>query len=474
MKKLYALLVLLTVGLLGPTQILAAGTACGGNLVWIDTNGDGVKSGAESGLPGAVVTLRDYYGDQLDQQVAGNGYFKLCTGSAGLYQIVVDIPDGYSISPQWQGNSQYHDSDASPEGVIDVELKAGRNIGKYDIGLVPSSTAQPQTAVTPVTTTTVETETTTPVVQQRTTPRGGVLFGPWVEVRHRNDGVFGTFNTALMAATTGTILDILNDAETTGTKTILQLGSAGEWGWNFSNNTSTFTMQKWKRSVDRFADNPAIFNAIKRSISNGQIRAFHLIDEPHHRRWSPSNQYNHITNADLDEMARYIKSYWPNAITAVRASPRTLTFYGRQAHNWKHLDEAFLMVNYRKWANQGARTLEAFMEREIAEANRQGLGLIGSVQMLIGAPTSDGRFWPDRGRNGASPVGKLKVSPLELRTYVDAFLERRNAAGKIDAQGTVQFDTIMVFRWDRNNERDWQDPHYSSVMSELISELQNR
>nr|MBX2835915.1 hypothetical protein [Gammaproteobacteria bacterium] len=207
------------------------------------------------------------------------------------------------------------------------------------------------------------------------------------------------------------------------------------------------------------------------AIDDGVIRGIYLIDEPHHKRWSPSgNSNNHIPNADIDEMARHIESYWPNARTSVRASPRTLISYNRGRHAWRHLDEAFLMINYRKWAQNGDRTLEGFFKREVSEASKQGLGLIGSLQMLIGAPPSDQQWWPN---GGAKPVGKLKLSPIEMRTYVDAFLARRNAEGVRDSNGETAVSGIMVFRWDRNNENDWDNIYFNDAISEAQSVVNN-
>ena len=112
------------------------------------------------------------------------------------------------------------------------------------------------------------------------------------------------------------------------------------------------------------------------------------------------------------------------------------------------------------------------MEREITDANEQGLGLIGSIQMLIGAPTSNRTWWPDINNGGPAPVGKLRVSPLELETYVDTFLEKRDSKGRIDLRGKRAVDAIMVFRWDRNNETDWQNGFYDFTINQIADDLQ--
>jgi len=457
-----AVLLVIQVLVMGP--IYAAGNACAGNLVWVDDNEDGIKNPQESGYIGGInVNLQNQLGLVVDTQYSENGYFEVCAKNSGQYRVEIEIPDGYQVSPRFIGESEYHDSDADEHGVIDVELIRGRSIGKYDIGLVPNDgnailAASADTSVPEL-----------PVSQNvvHSSQESSVLFGPWVQDKHRNDGAFDEFNAAQLWASTSSIIEVLRDARSTQTSLFLQLGPASEWGWN--DNRSAFTIAKWRRSVDRFANDPTINNAISKAIDDGVIRSIYLIDEPHHKRWSPNQKYNYITNVDIDDMARYVKQYWPNASTSVRASPRTLVHYGRGRHSWKHLDEAFLMINYRKWAANGEGTIEAFMEREISEANIQGLGLVGSIQMLIGAPTSNQTFWPDFRNGGARPTGKLKVSPIELRTYVDAFLERRDRYGRIDPNGDRLFDSIMIFRWDRNSETDWQNVFYRDVVNELVA-----
>ena len=311
-----------------------------------------------------------------------------------------------------------------------------------------------------------------PIAAPTNTRNEPPLFGPWVEHRHRLDNVFQRFNGALLWSDVANVQAVLADARATDTRIFLQLGSTQEWGWNFSNNTSTFTLAKWKASVDRFADDPVIKEDIATAIADGTIRGIYLIDEPHHTRWSPSGEnHHHIPNSDIDEMARHVKTYWPEARTSVRASARTLISYNREVVDWQYLDESFLMINYRKWATQGQdKTIEAFMEREIAEANNQGLGVIGSVQMLIGAPTSEDEWWPDLA-NGATPQGKLKVSPIELQAYVSAFFRPRNTQGVAVENGEFRINEVMVFRWDRNNEDDWADPFYSDAMDAIVSEV---
>lgn len=465
----------------GPDQALSTqDDGCVGNLVWNDTNRDGRKQSSERGMPNIDVELVYAFDGVVDSDVTSStGYFLLC-GPAGEAEVHVSAPQDFTFTKLRADGNEYHDSDADTSGVVRLVVEPGKKRDGYDIGLVSADLLNSAVTETvdvvpsePVTTAPVASETDVDslpgdddVASQPVAERDGLLFGPWVERRHRNDGVFGRFDAALTVLVTSETVEVLEDARRSGTQLFVQLGSPREWGWNFSNNTSTFTLGKWKRSVSGFGDDPRLRQAIAAAISDGTIRGIYLIDEPHHTRWSPSGRsYTHIPNADIDEMARHVKTYWPNVSTSVRASARTLFAYSRDVIDWKYLDEAFLMINYRKWSRSGLnRTIEGFMERELKAYKEQGLGMIGSIQMLIGAPTSNKQWWGA----GERPSGKLKTSPREIAAYFEAFTAKRNASGKRDASGEPWTDAVMVFRWDRNKETDWTDSAYDEIMSDLI------
>jgi hypothetical protein len=300
--------------------------------------------------------------------------------------------------------------------------------------------------------------------------RADKLFGPWVESRHRNDDVFNRFSASQIHVSVDNVLDILSDARATNTKLFMQLGHAGEWGWDFATNTSSFTLEKWKASVSGFGENPVLRSAIDEALTDGTIRGIYMIDEPHHKKWSPSgNSNHHIPNSDIDEMARFVKSYWPQARTSVRASASVLLSSNRSFDGWQYLDESFLMIHYNRWsrpANYG--TIESFMEGELKVYAEQGLDYVGSIQTLTGAPLSETIWWPDANVGGATPLERMLISPVEIRAYVDAFSETRNGEGQIDPSGDLKTDAIMLFRWDRNDEVEWQNPFYDEVITQIV------
>ena len=428
---------------------------CVGNLVWLDKNFNGRKDSSESGFGPITIDLVSD-NDVIETVTSKNGYFELCH-TAGKYILRLAIPDNY-ITTKRDASDDYHDSDANEHGEIRVEIVAGRNIGKYDFGLTTQDTEPEHKSI--------KIKESQPIDDAQRL----FNFGPWVEHRHRME-VFAKFNSALLWSPPNEIIDILNDAERTNTTLILQLGSAGDWGWEYSDNTSKFTIEKWLTSTSRFTENKLIRDAIQQALNKNIIKSIYLIDEPHHKRWSPSQQdRNYITNNHIDQMAQYIKKYWTNAKTSVRASPRALASYDRGAPNWKFLDEAFVMINYNKWAKNGTiRTVGGMLHRESEEAQKQGLNIIGSVQMLIGSPETS-KWWnsTDPSKGAPKPVGKLRASPLELSTYTDHFIKKKNIFGFRSNKGRSYTDTVMIFRWDRNDEADWKDPHYNAVINDLI------
>ena len=302
-----------------------------------------------------------------------------------------------------------------------------------------------------------------------------VFFGPWVESQHV-DEVFGRFSSGQLNVTTGEVVETLAQARAAGSSVYLQLGSEGQYGVNFADRSkSLWTMAKWKRAIDGFAKNSTYRAAIQDAIDDGTIASVYLIDEPK----LVSHWGTRISNADIDEMARYVESYWPNASTTVRASARTMQFAepNSEFYDWKYLDNNWIMINYTKWAKQGNRTLEGFFEREVKAANNQGLGTIFSHQLIIGNPDNprlgvDCPYSPtspqaDECSSRASSGNRNAMSPSELRTYTEAMVAKRDVNGVRSASGESVACAVLVFRWDRNGETLWQNPRYDAIANEL-------
>ena len=109
------------------------------NLVFEDTNGDGIQGADEPGVPGIVVTVFDSNGDEVGSATTDDdGNYIVGNLPAGQYTVQFDAP-GRTFTAQDQGTDDAADSDADPTtgitGVID--LGQGVHDTTVDAGLLP-------------------------------------------------------------------------------------------------------------------------------------------------------------------------------------------------------------------------------------------------------------------------------------------------------------------------------------------------
>lgn len=89
--------------------VFCPGTGRIGDLVWIDSDGDGTRDnngcrGSESGLPNATVRLYDANGYLIGTDVTDcNGYYGFTQLLAGTYTVVVTPPSGYTATYDLDG-----------------------------------------------------------------------------------------------------------------------------------------------------------------------------------------------------------------------------------------------------------------------------------------------------------------------------------------------------------------------------------
>lgn len=131
------------VSLQGPTSDSAAI----GDLIWEDSNGDGIKDDDERGYAGAEIELARCDGTFIRSTFSDvNGEYLFDRLASGGYQIRVVIPSGYRISPihatHWS-----MDSDFGTDGVAYCKsVDTGQIRKSVDAGLIPASTAALPTA----------------------------------------------------------------------------------------------------------------------------------------------------------------------------------------------------------------------------------------------------------------------------------------------------------------------------------------
>ncbi len=94
-----------------PTMITANSTI--GDLVWNDTNGDGIQDRGEGGIAGAAVEL--YHANETlanSTTTDADGAYLFSALPAGEYYLVFGLPEGYTFTPADRGADDARDSDA--------------------------------------------------------------------------------------------------------------------------------------------------------------------------------------------------------------------------------------------------------------------------------------------------------------------------------------------------------------------------
>jgi len=108
------------------------------DLVFADTNGDGIQDDGEVGVVNVTVNLLDAAGNQLDTTTTnGSGNYSFGDLPAGSYIVEFVAPNGTTFSPADQGGDDTDDSDAGTNGRTDViALTAGEDLETVDAGIV--------------------------------------------------------------------------------------------------------------------------------------------------------------------------------------------------------------------------------------------------------------------------------------------------------------------------------------------------
>ena len=119
-----------------------------GDLVWLDTDKDGVQdqnetgvpgTTAERGVPGVLVTLYDGVTNSVvaTTTTATNGRYLFDNLLPGDYYVQFTLPAGYSLSPADQGGNDAFDSDANATTLRTpvTNLTSGEHEPTLDMGL---------------------------------------------------------------------------------------------------------------------------------------------------------------------------------------------------------------------------------------------------------------------------------------------------------------------------------------------------
>ncbi len=176
----------------------------------------------------------------------------------------------------------------------------------------------------------------------------------------------GSWTTALVYSTPAYLGGRLARAQSNGMKLIVVMGGTNE----VQNADGTFSLTRWKASVDRYRS-----MSLGGYITRGTLFMHYLIDEPSCAAcWGGKS----ISWETVEEMARYSKSIWPGLPTAARSAPSKLS---NADFTWRYLDAGWAQYSTRKG------DLRTYLEEEVAAARREGLGLVGGLNLLDGSGT---------------------------------------------------------------------------------------
>lgn len=127
----------------GPTGGTSAGNGSIGDLVWRDSDGNGVQGSGEPGWSGVSVRLRQCNGAVLRSATTdASGRYSFGDLGQGKYQVEVLLPSGAKFSPQGRGTNTERNSDVTPSTGMTwctSITSAGENRSTLDSGLVPTS-----------------------------------------------------------------------------------------------------------------------------------------------------------------------------------------------------------------------------------------------------------------------------------------------------------------------------------------------
>lgn len=111
-----------------------------GDLVWLDTNGDGLINNGELGVPKVtVVLLSSCTGNMVltTTQTDSSGLYNFTNLGPGQYRLLINLPTGYGFSLQNQGSDDAVDSDINPVTSLSdcITVGEGQRDTRWDIGL---------------------------------------------------------------------------------------------------------------------------------------------------------------------------------------------------------------------------------------------------------------------------------------------------------------------------------------------------
>jgi hypothetical protein len=220
----------------------------------------------------------------------------------------------------------------------------------------------------------------------------GIPFGPSVYTKGHSSLLLtppSSLNTAFSALNTdahaSVLLAELEAARRSGDR--IMLSFAGSSAYFKDDETGGFSLEKWKRRVDKFRGID-----ISSYIGDGTLIGHFIMDEPNHAKdWN-----NHpVPLADIDAMAEYSKQIWPDLPAVIRTWPDYL-----KGHRYRYLDATWVQYHSR------LGPIGPWLEQNVRGARELGLALILGLNVLSGGGKEEGIFgiYSDKYAMNASQV----------------------------------------------------------------------
>jgi hypothetical protein len=225
----------------------------------------------------------------------------------------------------------------------------------------------------------------------------GIPFGP---NNMRATSMTSMYNATQLGVEPPYFLSELRTARGKGGRFVQKM--AGKRDEDIQNADGTFSLAKWKLLVNRYKG--LDFSSY---VNDGTLMGHFLIDEPEFaKRWGGKA----ISQATVEEMARYSKQLWPNLLTFARGSPQWLA---KSTITYNYLDVSWLQDFTFN------RDVPAWVAAGAAAAKLKGLGMIAGIHVINGG-------------NGSSGVpgtvsGKWNMSAAEIRTHGTTILNEPRA-----------------------------------------------
>ena len=220
---------------------------------------------------------------------------------------------------------------------------------------------------------------------------GGIPFGAFALP---NTEVGSTYNGVQRNIWPNYLLKNLATIKSRGGKVALMFAGPEKY---YKDSNGRFSLSKWKARIDQYKG--LNFDSY---IEDGTIIGHYLIDEPQDsKNWAGTR----VSQATLEEMARYSKQRWPKMTTIVRTWPDYLDDWSGK---YVYLDAAWAQYAANRFPNP-----DTFISTNVSKAKAKGLALIVGLNLRDGSPS--------KGNMSASQV-KTYGSALLSNSYPCAFL----------------------------------------------------